>query len=131
MQDERIAEVVWVGVVIRSNGGGAGANRNSLIVFQFATIDGSRAQSRLPVCRPSCWESNFSLGQPRTPARIFPCPSCEYSDRSMEKKKNDIFQTIVFNVKSMILDGEINRWILKIIGICIWYFYPSCVDTRN
>lgn len=28
--------------MIRSNGGGAGANRNSLIVFQFATIDGSR-----------------------------------------------------------------------------------------
>lgn len=47
------------------------------------------------------------------------------------KKKNDIFQTIVFNVKSMILDGEINRWILKIIGIRIWYFYPFCVDTRN
>lgn len=64
LQDERIAEVVGG---VRSNGGGAGANRNSLIVFQFATIDGSRAQSRLPVCRPSCWESNFSLGQPRTP----------------------------------------------------------------
>lgn len=64
---------LWVGVVIRSNGGGAGANRNSLIVFQFATIDGSRAQSRLPVCRPSCWESNFSLGQPRTPANVKFC----------------------------------------------------------
>lgn len=95
--------------MIGSNGGGAGANRNSLIVFQFATIDGSRAQSRLPVCRPSCWESNFSLDQPRTPANVefFSALSCEYSDRSMEM----IFFKqlyLMINLKSMISDEEIN-----------------------
>lgn len=64
LQDERIAELLdGTEPVMRSNGGSAGANRNSLIVFQFVAIDGSWAQSRLPVCRCSCWESNFSLGQ--------------------------------------------------------------------